>query len=227
MIATSFRTRIKVCCIAGAEEARLAISLGADALGLVGAMPSGPGIISDEQARQIATAVPPPVFTFLLSSETEAGSIADHVRQVGASAVQIVNHIDPAQSERLVTLLPDVRRIQVIHVEDDKSVDLAGLYEPFCNALLLDSGKPTAKTPQLGGTGRVHDWRLSRKIVEVSRLPVFLAGGLNPGNVADAIAAVRPYGLDICSGVRTNDCLDANKLLQFVQAVADSDQNGR
>ena len=214
------RTRVKVCCIASVEEARLAIDLGADALGLVGAMPSGPGIISDETAREIAEFCPPAVSTFLLTSETVASAIAEHVRDVGASAVQIVNHIDPAESIRLVDLIPDIRRVQVIHVEDESAIDLLAPYASYNHAFLLDSGKPNAIVPTLGGTGQTHDWQTSKAFVERSPLPVFLAGGLKPENVREAIRQVRPFGLDLCSGVRSNDHLDPSKLKRFFDAVS-------
>ncbi len=213
------RTRVKVCCISSVAEADLAISLGADALGLVGAMPSGPGPIADELIAEIAARVPPPVATFLLTSETSAEAIAAHVLTVGASTVQIVSHIDPAEAARLPRLIPYIRRVQVIHVEGEDALALIAPYAPHNHAFLLDSGRPGAPTPELGGTGRVHDWRVSAAFVKASPLPVFLAGGLHAGNVADAIRQVRPYGVDLCSGVRSPVDLDAGKLGRFMAAV--------
>ncbi len=213
------RTRIKVCCIANVAEAALAIDHGADAIGLVAAMPSGPGPIADDLIAEIAASVPPPVAAFLLTSETSADAIADHVRRTGVSTVQIVTHIDARESAGLAILLPTVRRVQVIHVEDDRSLDLIDLYAPHVHAFLLDSGRPSLAVPELGGTGRVHDWRISAAFVQRSPRPVFLAGGLSAANAAEAIAAVKPYGLDLCSGVRTNATLDPEKLGAFVRAV--------
>lgn len=183
-------------------------------------MPSGPGPISDELIAEIVTRVPPPVATFLLTSRTSAEDIAAHVLQVGASTVQIVNHIDPAEAARLPRLIPHVRRVQVIHVEGEKALDLIAFYVPHNHAFLLDSGRPGAAIPELGGTGRTHDWSISAAFVKASPLPVFLAGGLNAGNVGDAIRHVRPYGVDLCSGVRSPIDLDAQKLGAFMQAVA-------
>lgn len=214
------RTRVKVCCISSVAEARLAVSLGADALGLVGAMPSGPGPIDDDLIAEIGANVPPPVATFLLTSEITAEAIAAHVRKVGASTVQIVSHIDIDEAAKLPALLPNIRRVQVIHVEGWNALDCIGVYAPFNHAFLLDSGRPGAAVPEFGGTGRVHDWDVSRAFVDASPLPVFLAGGLNPGNVADAIRHVRPYGVDLCSGVRNPVDLDARKLAAFMAAVA-------
>jgi phosphoribosylanthranilate isomerase len=213
------RTRVKVCCINSVAEANLAISLGADALGLVGAMPSGPGPIHDDLIAEIVARVPPPVATFLLTSQTTAEAIAAHVLKVGASTVQIVDHIDPAEAARLPRLIPHIRRVQVIHVEGADALDLIKAYAPHNHAFLLDSGRPSAPTPELGGTGRVHDWRVSAAFVEASSLPVFLAGGLNASNVAEAIRQVRPFGIDLCSGLRSPVDLDSGKLAAFMAAV--------
>ncbi len=214
------RTRVKICCISSTAEAELAVRLGADALGLVGDMPSGPGVISDELAREIAAWAPPPVATFLLTSRTRAQEIAEHVAFCGTNTVQIVAHIDPAESERLAALLPaSVRRVQVIHVEGSEALALIDDYAPHVHAFLLDSGRPGLVVPELGGTGRVHDWSVSAAFVRRSPRPVLLAGGLTPGNVAAAIGQVAPYGVDLCSGVRTNGVLDAAKLARFMSAI--------
>lgn len=213
------RIRLKVCCIADADEARLAIAHGADALGLVSAMPSGPGVIEDAAIATIARAVPPPVATFLLTSRTDAPSIAAQAQASGANTLQLVDHVPPAALTALRAELPGVRLVQVIHVLDAASVREAAEAAPHVDALLLDSGNPRLAVKELGGTGRVHDWALSRSIVEASPVPVFLAGGLRADNVAAAVAAVRPFGVDVCSGVRTDGRLDAAKLAALVAAL--------
>ena len=214
------RTRLKVCCIASHDEAVLAINSGAHAIGLVGKMPSGPGVISDEQAQEIAEKTPPHISTFLLTNETTAENIAAHVRQVGSNTVQIVNHIDPGESEKLTGLIPDVQRVQVIHVEGADALGLIDCYHSHYNAFLLDSGRPSKPVPELGGTGRVHDWRISRQFVKESPLPVYLAGGLTPDNVEEAVRTVKPYGIDVCSGLRVDDRLNAQKLEAFIGNIA-------
>lgn len=214
------RTRLKVCCISSLDEARLAMALGADALGLVGAMPSGPGVVDNATIRAIAAVVPPPVATFLLTSETQAEAIARHAEATGANTVQIVRHVEPSIYARLRARLPARKLVQVIHVEGPEALTLAADYAGVADALLLDSGRPGAAVAELGGTGRTHDWSLSRRIVETVTVPVFLAGGLQPGNVAQAVRAVRPFGVDLCSGVRTDGRLDATKLAAFRAALA-------
>lgn len=216
------RTRIKVCCIASAEEAFAAIEAGADAVGLVAEMPSGPGPISDAEILAISAQVPPPISTFMLTSETKADAIAAHVEATEPTTVQIVSHIDIEESKRLYTLIPHIKRVQVIHVEDMSALDLIPIYAPYVHAFLLDSGRPNAATPEFGGTGRVHNWAISAAFVEASPIPVYLAGGLKPENVTDAIKLVKPFGVDLCSGVRTNGKLDRSRLDAFVSAVMQS-----
>lgn len=201
----------------------MAIAAGADALGLVARMPSGPGPIPDAIISEITAFAPPPVATFLLTSETTADAIAAHVAATGPNTVQIVSHIDQRESERLARLIPHVRRVQVIHVEDRQAVDLIDVYGPHVHAFLLDSGRPSAAVAELGGTGRRHDWSISAEFVARSKRPVFLAGGLFPGNVTEAVSLVRPFGLDLCTGVQTNGQLDVRKLTDFVSAVARAD----
>lgn len=218
------RTRIKVCCIASPDEARIAIAAGADALGLVARMPSGPGPISDEAIAAVTAMAPPPIGTFLLTAETTAEAISAHVRATRPSTVQVVSHIAPQESARLAELEPQVRRVQVIHVEDRSALDLIPAYAPHVHAFLLDSGRPNAPVAELGGTGRAHDWAISAEFVRASPHPVFLAGGLDPANVGQAIRQVRPFGLDLCSKVRTEGRLDAAKLAAFVAAVREADR---
>jgi phosphoribosylanthranilate isomerase len=217
------RTRIKVCCIASPDEATMAIKAGADALGLVARMPSGPGPIPDTAIAEVTAFAPPPIATFLLTSETTAEAISAHVRATNPSTVQVVSHIEPVESERLAALEAHLRRVQVIHVEGPEALDLIPAYAPHVHAFLLDSGKPNAAIAELGGTGRAHDWAVSAAFVRATERPVFLAGGLSAANVADAIKRVRPYGLDLCSGVRTDGRLDPEKLAAFVLAVEQTD----
>ncbi len=215
------RTRLKVCCISSVDEALLAVRCGADALGLVGPMPSGPGVIADALIREIALAAPPPVATFLLTSETHPDRVVAHVLASRVSTVQLVDDaVTPDVYTALRRTVPGVKVVQVVHVVDRGSVDRALAAAPHVDALLLDSGNPAAAVRELGGTGRTHDWQLSREIVERSHRPVFLAGGLRSTNVAEALRAVRPYGVDICSGVRTDGQLDEAKLTAFVAALS-------
>jgi len=213
------RPRVKICCIQNEQEAADAISFGAAAIGLVGAMPSGPGPISDEEICRIARTIPPPIATFLLTSEQTSQGVIDHHHRTKTSTIQIVDELALRDYAAIRNALPHVKLVQVIHVVGDESVDEACELAEQTDAILLDSGNPTLAVKELGGTGRRHDWQLSRKIVETCGKPVFLAGGLNPDNVREAIETVQPFGLDICSGVRTDEKLDLNKLESFFNAV--------
>ncbi|MBX3703662.1 MAG: phosphoribosylanthranilate isomerase [Steroidobacteraceae bacterium] len=210
---------VKVCCIASHDEARLAVSAGASALGLVSAMPSGPGPIAEELIADIAARVAPPTETFLLTALTEAEAIAGQHRRCGTTALQLVDHVPETELIRLRRLVPGVRLVQVIHVQGEHSVEEARAAAPLVDTLLLDSGNPGLAVKELGGTGRVHDWTHSRQICESAGIPVLLAGGLHPGNARVAIEQVRPSGLDICSGLRTDGRLDPRKLSAFFQAI--------
>lgn len=213
------RTRIKICCIKSIQEARLAIESGADAIGLVARMPSGPGPIPDELIKQIASYVPPFIATFLLTSKTAASEIIKHHEKTQTNTIQIVDMLSTGTYSQIKDALPDVRIIQVIHVLGAGSVDQAVQISEHVDALLLDSGNPNLRIKELGGTGRVHNWNLSRQIREMVKCPVILAGGLTPANVRQAIAEVKPFAVDVCSGVRSDGDLDKEKLSAFVKNV--------
>jgi phosphoribosylanthranilate isomerase len=215
------RIRIKICCIQSAEEARLAIAAGVDALGLVATMPSGPGPIDDDVIAAIAAQVPPPVATFLLTSETAAAAIIAHAGRCGANTLQLVDRLEAGAHAALRAALPGIRLVQVIHVGGPEALEEARAVAPLVDALLLDSGRPHEAVKVLGGTGRTHDWAISRRIVEAVACPVFLAGGLRADNVAAAIAAVRPFGVDVCTGVRDAAyALDRARLEAFVASAS-------
>jgi phosphoribosylanthranilate isomerase len=190
----------------------LAIEYGAAALGLVSAMPSGPGVISEDRIAEIAARVPPPVATFLLTSRQDVKSIIEQQRRCRTNTIQIVDRLAHGSYEDLRRALPGISIVQVIHVVGEESVEEATLAAEHVDAILLDSGNPTLATKELGGTGRRHDWTLSRKIREQIAIPLFLAGGLKPENVVQAVEEVGPFALDICTGVRTDGKLDAEKL---------------
>ena len=213
------RTRIKICCISSLLEAKMAIEYGADALGLVGKMPSGPGPIPDWLIAEIVKTIHPPIASFLLTSEQSSEEIIYHIKRVDTNTVQIVDELTTGTYSDIRTALPHLKIVQVIHVTGEESIDEAVRVSPNVDALLLDSGSPKASLKTLGGTGNVHNWDLSREIVNAVDIPVFLAGGLHANNVRQAIETVRPFGVDICSGVRTQGRLDPNKLEAFIKAV--------
>jgi phosphoribosylanthranilate isomerase len=214
------KTRVKICCIKSIEEAHLAIRNGASAVGFVSAMPSGPGPISEEVIASIISQVPASIFTFLLTSKQDAPSIIEQQHRTHASTLQLVDEVSNETYKVLRSALPGISIVQVIHVTGPEVVTQAKIASAFVDAILLDSGNPNLKVKELGGTGRVHDWSVSRRIREQVQVPLYLAGGLRPENVGDAIRSVRPFAVDVCSGVRTNGNLDQGKLSRFFESVA-------
>ena len=211
--------RIKICCIASVEEAHLAVSSGASALGLVSAMPSGPGVIEEDAIAAIICSVPPSIATFMLTSHQDADAIIDQQQRCRPNTLQLVDHVAERELVKLKRALPGIALVQVIHVTGPESIDEACAIAPLVDAILLDSGNRKLAVKELGGTGRTHDWTVSRRIREQCGRPLFLAGGLTPGNVREAIDQVQPFGVDICSGVRTGGQLDEVKLRAFFAAA--------
>lgn len=208
--------KIKICCISNLEEAKLAIRLGADALGLVSSMPSGPGVIQDSLIHQIASKIPPPIATFLLSSRTDTEEIIHHQKETGTNTLQLVDRLARGSYEEIRRALPGIRIVQVIHVADESALIEAEEVARQVDALLLDSGNPNLAVKELGGTGRVHNWDISARIRATVQIPIYLAGGLSIDNIQQAIEKVRPFGIDVCSGVRSHGELDREKLRRFI-----------
>ena len=215
----STKPRVKICCIASVEEAWLAIEHGASAVGLVSAMPSGPGPIPETLIAEIAATIPPGVSSFLLTCLQDAASIIDQQRRLKVNTIQLCDRLPSGAHKELRESLPGVSLVQVVHVTGPESFAEAIAVAPNVDAVLLDSGNQSLAIKELGGTGRTHDWSLSRKIREAIDVPLFLAGGLKPHNVAAAIQEVQPFGIDVCSGLRTNGALDRHKLSDFFTQV--------
>ena len=197
----------------------MAIEHGASALGLVSAMPSGPGPIPDSLIAEIVATVPPGVSSFLLTCEQDTDAIIDQQRRLRVNTIQICDRLPAGSHRALREALPGVALVQVVHVTGPESVDEAIEVAPHVDGVLLDSGNQALAIKELGGTGRTHDWSLSRKIREAIDVPLFLAGGLKPQNVVAAIQEVQPYGIDVCSGLRPNGALDRYKLASFFDAI--------
>lgn len=214
------RPRVKICCILDETEAAMAVDAGADCVGLVGPGLSGPEVRDEATIARIAKTLPPPVGGVLLTRETDPAALVEQVRHCATPWVQICDDASPDAWSALHAALPNVRILQVVHVHGPAAIDQARTIAPFVDAILLDSGTPTGPNPVFGGTGRTHDWSISRAIVQTCGRPVFLAGGLRPENVADAWHTVRPFGLDLCSGVRVGGRLDAGRLRAYFEAVA-------
>jgi phosphoribosylanthranilate isomerase len=213
------KPRVKICCIGSIEEAQSAICFGASAIGLVSEMPSGPGVISEELIGEIALSVPASIETFLLTSKQNPEAVIAQQRKTHVNTIQLVDTFPPSGYTLLRQALPGIRIVQVIHVIGDRSIQEATAIAPYIDAILLDSGNTSLATKELGGTGRTHDWSVSRRIRDSVNVPIYLAGGLKPENVHEAVEHVHPYALDVCSGVRTNGHLDKQKLEAFFSNI--------
>lgn len=211
--------RVKICCIQSIAEAQIAIENGAYAIGLVSKMPSGPGVISESKIREIAEWAPGNIKTVLLTSLQNADEIIEQHNYCRTNVLQLVDSQEVKTYQILKKEFPKVELIQVIHVIDENSVSEAIDVSNYVDFILLDSGNPNLHTKELGGTGKTHNWQISREIVNQVDVPIFLAGGLNPENVVEAIDKVNPYGADVCSGVRIDGKLDAVKVRRFVNLI--------
>ena len=198
-------------------EAQMAVAYGVTALGLVSEMPSGPGIIDEGLIREIAEAVPPGIGIFLLTSLVDAGEIIEQHRRCKTNTIQLTDRLERGSYDDIRVALPGIKIVQVVHVQGAEAIEEAQRVAKGVDGLLLDSGNQQLPIKELGGTGRRHDWRISRQIRAKIDKPLLLAGGLRPENVSEAVRQVVPYGLDVCSGVRTGDRLDEEKLRRFVE----------
>ena len=185
-------------------------------------MPSGPGVIDEATIADIVAGAPAGLAKFLLTARTDPAGIAAQQQRTGADTLQLVDRVAPEALRGLRDRLPAVSLVQVVHIRDASSIEEAVAVAPLVDAILLDSGNPDLPVKRLGGTGRVHDWTHSRAVVERVERPVYLAGGLRPSNVGAAIDAVRPFGVDVCSGLRTRGRLDERRLRRFMRNVRDA-----
>jgi len=197
----------------------MAIEHGASAVGLVSEMPSGPGPIAEELIAQIAATIPPGVSSFLLTCRQDVASIVDQQRRLRVNTLQLCDRLPAGAHRELREALPGVALVQVVHVTGSEAIDEAVAVAPYVDAVLLDSGNQSLAIKELGGTGRTHDWSLSRKIREAIDVPLYLAGGLKPHNVGAAIEEVQPFGVDVCSGLRPDGALDRHKLAEFFTQI--------
>ncbi|MBI1933226.1 MAG: phosphoribosylanthranilate isomerase [Ignavibacteriales bacterium] len=211
--------KVKICCISSLQEAELAIELGASAIGLVSEMPSGPGVISENLISEIASSVPKNIDTFLLTSKQSSKEIVEQLKRCKTNTVQIVDNLVSGSYSIIRNEIPKIKIVQVLHVQNEKSIEDALKIENSVDAILLDSGNQNLEIKELGGTGKTHNWEISKAIVEQIKIPLYLAGGLNSQNIIEAITTVKPYGVDLCSSVRTNGKLDKQKLTEFFKTL--------
>jgi phosphoribosylanthranilate isomerase len=194
-------TRVKICGNRSVAEALIAAQSGADAVGiLVGPhSESQKHFVTTETACDILAALPPFIRGVIVTTYSTEADITSLIEMTGATVVQCHSDIQPRTLATLRERFPAVHFIAVVHVAGSDTIEIAHTFASVAHALLLD----TAYKGAAGGTGVTHDWSVSADIVRAVSVPVILAGGLNPENVRDAIAQVRPYAVDVRSGVCT------------------------
>jgi phosphoribosylanthranilate isomerase len=213
-------TRVKICGIKNQAELNTAIRCGADAVGFITEVPvDTPRRISLETAAKLIKQVPPLVESVLVIMPERAEEVYHMANTAKPSMVQL--HKDPSYEllEEIQNLRQHIKIIQTVTIPERGVCHTTSLHEyikllsPYVDAVLLD----TLTTKGTGGTGKTHNWQISREIVEQSPLPVILAGGLNPENVEDAIRAVKPFAVDTASGVETQGVKDEHKVKAFIR----------
>ena len=209
---------VKICGIRRHEDALIAAELGADAIGLlVGQRHNSPDFISAAVAREISRTLPPSVEAVLVTQITEVDEIERLLRQSGITAVQLHSEITADSVANLRTRFPDLKVFKSVHVISAESVRYPEGFSKVVDGFVLDT--INVATDQVGGTGKTHDWSISRKIVErFPDIPIILAGGLNSKNVRSAIESVHPFGVDVNSGTKGSDGFkDARKMREFIR----------
>jgi phosphoribosylanthranilate isomerase len=215
--------RVKICGITSPEEARLAERLGAHAVGLlVGRVHASADFVEPAVAGLIARSLPPFVAAVLVTHVDEPDELVRLASEVPCPVVQLHSDLDGAALRELRPRLDPRKIIGKVSVEDATALDRAREIEPFVDAIVLDSRDRA--TERVGGTGLVHDWSISARIVASASVPIILAGGLTPENVAAAVRAVQPWGVDVHSGVESSDGRkDEGRMRRFIAAAAMAD----
>lgn len=194
--------KVKICGNTSLEDATVAISAGADGLGfLIGLKYPTDDEITAPQAAAIIAELPPLIATVLVTHSGDAAWVIETCRSIGANTVQLHAEFNPGDVPRLRAELRGVKLIKAVQVRGADSIAEAAEASKYYDAILVD----TATATRIGGTGQIHDWRISSQIVETTSAPVILAGGLTPENVREAIITVKPYAVDVNSGVELPD----------------------
>ena len=207
--------RVKICGNRTIEEAFMAVRAGADAVGLiVGTRYKTEDELDAHTASEILTALPPYISAVLVTHLISADEVMEIHQRVPTAVIQLQNDIILREITKIKKRLPHVKLIKAIHVENMSAIEIAKSFASYVDALLVDS----RTEDRIGGTGMTHDWGISSKIVLQINKPVILAGGLNPSNALEAIRQVRPFGVDVNSGVEFEDGKkDPKKINDFVR----------
>lgn len=213
------RPRVQVAGISNLEDALACEAAGVDAIGFTIGLPTGPHNGLDEaRAAAIIRALPPFITPVLITYRVTAVEVAATCRELGVTQVQLHAPADPAELAAMRAAIPGLKLILAVHVTGPAAIDVARERARYADALILDTYDPA--TGRAGATGLTHDWGISAAIVRAVDVPVILAGGLTPANVADAIRRVRPWGVDVHTGVERPDGTTDHDLVRAFVAIA-------
>lgn len=209
--------RVKICGIKNVEDALKSVEYGADAIGvLVGQEHNSKDFISIKTAKKIIESLPPLVSSVLVTHINNSEEISHMIKTIGVTTVQLHSDIDIQGIEKIKFNCPNVKIIKLVHVIDEKSMQQVDFFANSSDAILLDTINNV--TDQVGGTGKTHNWEIDRKIVEHTNAKIIIAGGLNPNNIKEAIHKIKPYGVDVNTGVQNKNGLkDYEKLKEFIR----------
>ena len=205
---------IKFCGTASLADMRCAVAAGCDAVGFIMGVthPTSDAVTPAEAARMIRC-LPPFIEPVAVTHLQETEDLIRLVKESHCTTLQVQDTVEPAELDDVRDALPYVTIIKAVHVMDRSAIATAKRYEPYTDALILD----TRTAERLGGTGIPHDWNISAEIVARSEIPVILAGGLTPENVAEAIRKVHPYAVDVHTGVKKDDARNPERTLTFAR----------
>ena len=207
-------TLVKICGITNLPDAVSAVLLGADYVGFLVDIGFAADKVTKEEAKEIIAKLPLEVKPVYVTYEKKAKKIISIAKEINPAVIQLHNDISVEEIKKIRKALKKIELTKTINVKNLKSVDEAKSFEKYVDYLLLD----TAVKGRKGGTGKTHNWDISKKIVLAVKKPVFLAGGLNPDNVAQAIKKVQPYAVDTNSGAETEKRKkDHEKMRLFIE----------
>ncbi|MBR5662487.1 MAG: phosphoribosylanthranilate isomerase [Bacilli bacterium] len=209
--------KVKICANKTVDDIKASIDAGADIVGLlVGQEHASTDFIDKYKAKELANFAKGKLDVSLVTHLTNADEIIDLTNFIGNNVIQLHSDISEEEVEKIKKTLPNIKLIRLIHISSDGKICTDYKKMKYADYYLLDSFN--LKTNQVGGTGLTHDWNKSRELIKILDKPVFLAGGLNPDNVADAIKIAKPYGVDVNSGCKNSLGLkDKQKVMEFVR----------
>ncbi|WP_214020414.1 phosphoribosylanthranilate isomerase [Methanoculleus sp.] len=206
--------RVKFCGTASLADMRCAIEAGCDAMGFImGVTHRSSDFVTPAEAAKMIQQLPPFIEPVAVTHLQETEDLIGLVRDSRCTTLQIQNTVEPSKIDVIRDSLPYLKIVKAVHVTGESAIKTGKLYEPYADALILD----TRTKEKIGGTGIPHDWNISAKIVANSAIPVILAGGLKPENVRGAIRKVRPYGVDVHTGIKKDGVRNPEKTLAFAR----------